>query len=134
MIRRAKELVRQKGILSTPDLCHGHPLSSETSELVRSFYENDDVSRMMPGKKDFVSVRGEEGRVHIQKRLVLTNLKEVYLLFKERFPTEKIGFSKFAELRPKHCILAGASGTHSVCVCAIHQNMKLLMRDAGSMI
>ena len=129
MVRRAKELVRQKGILSTPDLCHGHPLSSATTELVHSFYNND-VSRMMPGKKYFISVRGEEGRVHIQKRLVLTNLKEVYLLFKERFPTEKIGFSKFAELRPKHCILAGASGTHSVCVCAIHQNVKLLMRDA----
>jgi len=23
----------------------------------------------------------------------------------------------FAELRPKHCILATASGTHAVCVC-----------------
>ena len=34
MVRRAKQLVRQKGILSTPDLCHGHPLSPETSELV----------------------------------------------------------------------------------------------------
>jgi len=39
-------------------------------------------------------------------------------------------FSKFAELRPKRCILAWASGTHSVCVCAIHQNVKLLMKDA----
>jgi hypothetical protein len=68
MVRRAKELVRRKGILSTPDFAMVHPLSSETSELVRSFYENADVSRMMPGKKDFVSVRGEEGRVHIQKR------------------------------------------------------------------
>ena len=46
----------------------------------------------MPGKKDFVSVKGEEGRVHIQKRLVLTNLKEVCLLFKERFPTKKSAF------------------------------------------
>ena len=25
------------------------------------------------------------------------------------------------------CILAGAAGTHSVCVCVIHQNMKLLL-------
>jgi len=40
-------------------------LPSETSELVRSFYENDDVGRMMPGKKDFNSIRGEEGIVHI---------------------------------------------------------------------
>jgi len=40
---------------------------------------------------------------------------------------EKIGFSKFADLRPKHCVLAGASGTHAVCVCTIHQSIKLMM-------
>lgn len=36
-------------------------------------------------------------------------------------------FSKFAELRPRNCVLAGASGTHTVCVCAIHQNVKLML-------
>ena len=36
---------------------------------------------------------------------------------KGKFPDRKIGVAKFAELRPKHCILAGASGTDSVCVC-----------------
>jgi hypothetical protein len=64
------------------------------------------------------------------KRGVCISKSGPKVLFKEMFPTEKIGFSKLAELRPKHCILAGASGTHSVCVCAIHQNVKLLMRDA----
>ncbi len=57
MVRKAKELVKQKGILSTPDLNKGDPLSSEICELVQNFYENDEVSRMMPGKKDYVSVR-----------------------------------------------------------------------------
>ncbi len=85
---------------------------------------------MMPGKKDFVSVKQCEERVHVQKRLVLSNLKEAYQLFKEKYLNEKIGFSKFAELRPKHCVLAGASGTHSVCVCIIHQNVKLMMLGA----
>ena len=46
-----QELVRHKGILSTPDLFHGHPLSSETSDLVRVFYENDDASHMMKVRK-----------------------------------------------------------------------------------
>ena len=36
-----------------------------------------------------------------------------------------IGFSSFANLRPRNCILAGAAGTHSVCVCIYHQNVKL---------
>ena len=30
--------------------------------------------------------------MHVQKKLILSNLKEVYQLFKERFPTESIGF------------------------------------------
>ena len=40
---------------------------------------------------------------------------------------EKIGFSKFAELYPQHFVLAEASGTHAVCVCTIHQNVKQMM-------
>ena len=42
-------------------------------------------------------------------------------------PVVKVGFSKFAELRPKECVLAGESGTHSVCVCLTHQKIKLLV-------
>jgi len=127
MVRKAKELVKQKGILSTPNPRHGHALAVETTDLVQSFYESDEVSRIMPGRKDYVSVRQAEKRVHIQKRLILSNLREAYQLFKEKFPSKSVGFSKFAELRPKHCVLAGASGTHAVCVCTIHQNVKLMM-------
>ena len=75
-------------------------------------------------------MKQEGTRVHIQKRLVLSNLKEVYRAFKDAHPDRKIGFSKFAELRPQYCVLAGASGTHSVCVCTIHQNIKLMFSEA----
>ena len=81
---------------------------------------------MMPGKKDVVSLKVNGERKHIQKQLILCNLKELHALFRERNPDIKVGFSKFAELRPKECVLVGASGTHSVCVCTTHQNMKLM--------
>ena len=127
MVRTAKQLVKQKGILSSPNLKQGHSLTTEVVTLIQEFYESDEVSCTMPGKKDYVSVKQGETRIHIQKRLVLSNLKEVYHLFKEKYPTTTVGFSKFAELHPKQCVLAGASGTHSVCVCTIHQNVKLMM-------
>ncbi|KAL5490948.1 hypothetical protein EMCRGX_G016154 [Ephydatia muelleri] len=102
--------------------------AKDTVELVKSFYCSDSISRVMPGKKDFLSVRKADGeKEHRQKRLVLCNLKEAYHQFKTEHPDVKVGFSKFAELRPKECVLAGATGTHSVCVCAIHQNVKLMM-------
>ena len=130
MARKSKQLVREKGVLSSPDPKPGHSLPSETVKLVTDFYQSDEISRMMPGRKDFVSVRQEGRRVHVQKRLVLSNLKEVYSAFKDAFPNKNIGFSKFAELRPPHCVLPGASGTHSVCVCTLHQNMKLMFLGA----
>ena len=61
------------------------------------------------------------------KRLLLCNLKELYVSFKTEFPDISIGFSKFAELRPKWCISVGPKGTHSACVCTIHQNLKLML-------
>ena len=58
----------------------------------------------MPGKKDFVSVKKDGERQHVQKQLILSNLREVHREFKERFPDYKVGFSKFAELRPKQYV------------------------------
>lgn len=84
----------------------------------------------MPGKKDYVSIYYEGVRQQLQKRLILCNLNEAFRKFKELHSDLKIGFSKFAELRPKQCILAGASGTHSVCIGTIHQNVKLMFLGA----
>lgn len=92
------------------------------------FYCDDEVSMNMPGMKDYVSIRNDEGeRRHVQKRLILSNLKELYVLFRSKYTETKIGFSTFVSLRPKNCVLAGMSGTHTVCVCAIHENVKLMM-------
>ena len=95
--------------------------------LVKNFYEFGEISQIMPGKKDCVSIKVNDTRISVQKRLLLGSLKEIYQQFKDQFPVEKIGFSRLAELCPKHCVLAGASGTHAVCVCTIHQNTKLMI-------
>ena len=84
-------------------------------------------SRMMPGIKDFISIIVNGKREKVQKRSMLMNLNELYASFKKINPKITISFSAFAKLRPKNCILAGASGTHSVCVCIIHQNVKLML-------
>jgi len=86
-------------------------------------------SRIMPGMKDVISVKTNGERRLEQKRLLLLNLKELYALFKETYPDCKISFSAFAKLRPKQCVLPGAPGTQysSVCVCTIHQNVKLML-------
>ena len=56
MVREARKLVNNKGVLEIPDPQKGKSLSSEIEESVLQFYEDDEYSRMMPGAKDFVSV------------------------------------------------------------------------------
>ena len=77
MARKSKKLVEEKGILSLPDTVCGHSLLQETVDFVHDFYESDDISHVMPGKKAGI-------RHHLQKRLVLSNLREEYCEFKER--------------------------------------------------
>jgi hypothetical protein len=45
-----------------------------------------------------------------------------------KHPTVSVEFSRVAELYPKLCILAGASGTYTACVCVIHQNIIFMVQ------
>ena len=79
---------------------------------------------------------GIKDRVSVKKMFINKNgcyyvlYKELYAHFKEQNPSAKIGLEKFCALRPKWCVNAGASGTHAVCVCTIHQNVVLLIHAA----
>ena len=55
MARKAKDLVKNQGIQILNMVACGLPLT--TVNLVKDFYEFDDISRIMPSKKDFVSVK-----------------------------------------------------------------------------
>ena len=67
-------------------------------KLVQNFYARDDISRMLPGKKDYVSVKQADGkREHRQEGVLLLKIGEAHKLFKEE-SSVKIGKSKFAEL------------------------------------
>ena len=124
-------MAEDKGILGEPNPDRGKSLSKEVENRVHSFYRSKEVSRMMPGKKDTVNVIKDGVKVKEQKHLILCNLWEAFNLFKENNPDVNIGFSKFCKLRPKECVLVGSSGTHSVCVCTTHENMKLMFSGAG---
>ena len=62
---------------------------------------------MKSGGKDLVSIGNN---VHEQKRLLLSNLKELYAAYKKRYPYHKMGLSNFYKLHPKRCVTV-LSGT-----------------------
>ena len=123
--KKARTLLQQKGLLAEPENNKGKCLSDNIVLLFQSFNLDDRFSICLPGAKDFVSMGNKE---YIQTQLLLSNLCELYEAFKEEHPAVvQVGFSKFCSLRPKLCVIAGASGTHSICACSIHQNIKLLV-------
>ncbi|KAL5468830.1 hypothetical protein EMCRGX_G029952 [Ephydatia muelleri] len=132
MAQLSKRLVESDGVMATPNPRQGKALPDAIKQLVVQFYQQDSISRMMPGKKDYVSMVINGTRKHVQKRLLLFNLNDAYKQFKDENGGIKVGLSKFKELRPKNVVLAGAGGTHNVCVCTLHQNVKLMIE--GSMI
>jgi hypothetical protein len=79
---------------------------------------------------DALSVKLNGDKVQKQKQLVLCNLKEAYIKFKETHPIIETHFSKSSRLpeRQKCCFLFSACGTYitcvCVCVCEDHQDMK----------
>ncbi|CAH0557022.1 unnamed protein product [Brassicogethes aeneus] len=76
--KNAKELVKKYGIMSTHNPREGRKMEPKTETLVNDFYLREDNSRVMPGKKDFVSIKKDDGqREHLQKQLIICDVKEL---------------------------------------------------------
>lgn len=104
---------------------HKTALHDETEELVKFFYCRDDISRCVPGKRDFIIVRDEAGKKDkIQKRNLPMTVKEAYSLSAN--PSVDIGKSKFAALRLQQVKLVSDS-SQNVCLCRHHENVNLLL-------
>ena len=73
-----------------------------------------------------VSANGESSKTTLQIRYMLMSLKEAYHGFVEAFPSLYIGLTKFCELRPANIKLFDQI-PHNVCVCAHHENMRLIL-------
>jgi hypothetical protein len=61
-------------LLWTKALClHLTPnqaINEVTVEVVKSFYNSDEVSRVMPGKKDYISIKVSGVKIHEQQLLL----------------------------------------------------------------
>jgi hypothetical protein len=68
MVRKVKEFVEAKEIPSTPNTIPGKMLKDDSVKLVPEFYNDDEISSCMTGKKDFASVKECRKRLHKQKR------------------------------------------------------------------
>ena len=88
-IQKAKLLRDTKGIIAEPENKMGKKLNQAVIDAIKSFYNDDEYTRPLPGKKDSVSIGNKQ---HMSKRLILCNLKELYTAFKAKYSELKLGF------------------------------------------
>lgn len=122
LAKRSKERQKDHGIFSYPKI----GTIEEMKKLINAFYCQNDVSEKLPGKENFITIEKDGMKCKIQKREILGNLKEIYLLFKEQNMIN-VDFNKFAELKPENCVLIGCEGIHTPNVCLLHKNIKLMI-------
>ncbi|CAF1573778.1 unnamed protein product [Adineta ricciae] len=106
-------------------------LSIETKRAVEQFYNRDDISYQMPGKRDCVTFNDDNGqRVTVQKRILLCSIRETYQLFlaENKDPNISLSTTSFTELRPIHVLLQ-SSLCHRSCLCSYHENVNLLLKS-----
>ncbi|CAF1275201.1 unnamed protein product [Rotaria sordida] len=112
-------------IPTAPRVSRSLPLAVKNAIL--HFYERDDISYQMPGKRDTIVVKEQDGtRKTYQKSILLFNVREAHQMFLQDNPGIDVSRSVFAQLRPPY-VMVKSSMPHRVCVCLYHQNVNLLI-------
>ncbi|KMQ86501.1 hypothetical protein RF55_14498, partial [Lasius niger] len=86
LAKKAKELKSSRGVTADTTARAGKTLPLSTIKKIDEFYNSDSNSRMIPGMKDIVTIKVDNERTKVQKRLLLMDLRELYALFKESYP------------------------------------------------
>jgi hypothetical protein len=66
MVQTAKNFMAEKDIFSSPNRRPGKVLPPATADTVKQFYPSNEISRIMPGTKDYISVNSEGTKVHLR--------------------------------------------------------------------
>lgn len=88
---------------------------------IRQFFEEDMVSRMIPGKKDYV----QKGHIKMQKRVLLDSLYNLYDKFVQENKVSNISRSVFSRCRP-WWVYRPKLQDRETCACIKHENFEFL--------
>lgn len=99
----------------------------DVRKKIINYFLEDSNTIDCSGMKEYVSIKDDNGQtIKVQKKILIYNINELYNNYvKQNQHTSVPSLPFFAQLRPKQCVFADAPGMHNVCVCAIHQNIKL---------
>ena len=69
--------ITAESFCSTPKRPQHHmKISKEVEEMVQSFYVRDEISRIAPGKRNYIIKRNNDGKIYIQKSIYIAASKK----------------------------------------------------------
>ena len=85
------------GVLAIPTPATRKGIADDVVSLVHGFCQDDEFTRLLPGSKDVVSVGY---KIHQQKRLLLCNLKELFIgvFYSVHLAVMQFVFAKFTKM------------------------------------
>ncbi|CAG9814469.1 unnamed protein product [Phaedon cochleariae] len=93
-------------------------------QKIKDFLEQEDNSRVCPGKKEFV----KKNKVKKQKRFLSNTLKNLYHKFLHAYPNLKMSYKFFCLARPFY-IKPMRVCDRDTCKCITHANMELIIQS-----
>jgi hypothetical protein len=95
-------------------------------EIIKEFYLCEAVSRLMPGKDDFITIKHSDGsREKVQKYIMIVTISDAFEEFKKTFVAITCSLSYFTQHRPKY-VMKKSDSKHYSCLCTICENFQLL--------
>lgn len=110
-------------------------LPTELKQAVIDFYNRNDISYQMPGKRDYITIRDDNGSVQLQKRILLNSIRETYELFliDQNVTNDILSVNSFRILRPVN-VLTYSHMPHRNCLCPYHENINLLIKPLSKYV
>ena len=96
-------------------------LTERQLDTVKAFYERDDVSRLLSGKKDYIIRR----KVRKQKRWLQDTIRNIHMRFQIEYTDIPVSYAKFCSLRP-FWVITPRIHERDTCLCAKHANVELI--------
>jgi hypothetical protein len=120
------------GILQRPIDSRGNiPLDNHIAQAIVQFYQDNGISRKLASKKDIVHVKKQP----IPLRFMCMTVGKAYALFMSSLeasnPNTTVSATTFYSLRPRWVKI---KTPHDVCVCAYHENFRLLTQVCSLMM
>ena len=57
IVRKALRLCLESGILVLPESKRGISLPADIAQIVETFYQDEEYTQLMPGRKDYISIK-----------------------------------------------------------------------------